>query len=82
MRSKKYFNNSDLINFYNAFVFSYFIYCIDIWGNALVIHIQSLVKLQNEIVRIITSPYHTTEQLYNNTGILPIKILVTHRLVY
>ena len=51
-----------------------------IWGNALSIHIQSLVKLQNKIVRIITSLYHNTEQLYNNTGILQFKILVTHRI--
>ena len=79
-RAKKYFNTSALINLYNAFVFPYLIYCVEIWGNALSIHIQSLVKLQNKIVRIITSSYHTTEQLYNNTGILPFKILVTHRI--
>ena len=79
-REKKYFNTSALINLYNAFVFPYLIYCVEIWCNALSIHIQSLVKLQNKIVRIITSSYHTTEQLYNNTGILPFKILVTHRI--
>ena len=50
-RAKKYFNTSALINLYNA----------------LSIHIQSLVKLQNKIVRIITSSYHTTEQLYNTS---------------
>ena len=50
------------------------------WSNALSIHIQSLVKLQNKIVRIISSSYHTTEQLYTNTGILPFKILVTQRI--
>ena len=80
MQSKKYFNTSALINLYNAFVFPYLIYCVEIWGNALSIHIQSLVKLQNKIVRIITSSYHTTEQLYTNTGILPFKILVRHRI--
>ena len=60
-RAKKYFNTSALINLYNAFVFPYLIYCVEIWGNALSIHIQSLVKFQNKIVRIITSSYHTTE---------------------
>ena len=54
--------------------------CVEIWGNALSIHIQSIVKLQNKIVTLITSSYHTTEQLYNNTGILPFKIFVTHRI--
>ena len=59
-RAKKYFNTSPLINLYNAFVFPYLIYCVEIWGNALSIHIQSLVKLQNNIVRIITSLYYRT----------------------
>ena len=60
-RTRKYFNTSALINVYNAFV----------WGNALSTHIQPLIKLQNKIVRIITYSSHTTEQLYENTGILP-----------
>ena len=68
------------MNLYNAFVFPYLIYCVEIWGNVLSIHIQSLVKLQNKIVIIMTSLYHTTEQLYKNTGILPFKILVSHRI--
>ena len=80
LQSKTYFNTSALINLYNAFVFPYLIYCVEILGNALSIHIQSLVKLQNKIVKIIISSYHTTEQLYNNTGLLPLKILVTHRI--
>ena len=66
-REKTYFNTSALINLYNAFVFPYLMYCLEIWGNALSIHIQYIVKLQNKIVRIITSSSHTTEQLYTNT---------------
>ena len=42
-RAKYYFNTSVLIILYNAFVFPYLIYCVEIWGNALSIHIQSLV---------------------------------------
>ena len=49
-RAKKYFCTSDLINLYNAFVFPYLIYCVEVWGNALSTHIQPLVKLQNKIV--------------------------------
>ena len=51
--------------FCNAFVFPYLIYCVEVWGNALSTHIQPLIKLQNNIVRIITSSSHTTEQLLN-----------------
>ena len=71
-RAKKYFNTSALINLYNAFVFPYLIYCVEVWGNALSTHIQPLVKLQNKIVRIITYSYHTTEQLYTHKN-TPIK---------
>ena len=56
------------------------IYCDEVWGNALSTHIQPLIKLQNKIVRIIASSSHTTEQLYENTGILQFKILVKHRI--
>ena len=79
-RAKKYFNTSALINLYNAFVFPYLINCVEVWGNALGTHIQPLVKLQNKIVRIITYSYHTTEQLYTITRILPLKILVKQRI--
>ena len=79
-RAKKYFNTSALINLYNEFVFPYLIYCVEVWGNALSTHIQPLIKLQNKIVRIITSSSHTTDQLYENTGILQFKILVKHRI--
>ena len=79
-RAKKHFNTSALINLYNAFVFPYLIYCVEVWGNALSTHKQPLVKLQNKIVRIITYSYHTTEQLYTITRILPLKILVKQRI--
>ena len=79
-RAKTYFNTSALINLYNAFVFPYLIYCVEVWGNAPSTHIHPLIKLQNKIVRIITSSSHTTEQLYGNTGILQFKILVKHRI--
>ena len=62
-RAKKYFNTSALIHLYNAFVFPYLIYCVEVWGKALGTHKQPLIKLQNKIVRITTSSSYTTEQL-------------------
>ena len=53
---------------------------LEVWGNALSTHIQPLIKLQNKIVRIITSSSHTTDQLYENTGILQLNCLVKHRI--
>ena len=71
-RAKKYFTTTALINLYNAFIFPYLIYCVEVWGNALSIHLTPLLKLQNKILRIITFTYHRIDKdkLYYNTGIL------------
>ena len=45
-RAKKYFSSSALINLYNTFILPYMIYCVEVWGNALSIHIHPLIKLQ------------------------------------
>ena len=81
-RAKKYFTTTALINLYNAFIFPYLIYCVEVWGNALSIHLKPLLKLQNKILIIITFTYHRIDkdQLFYNTGILPFNILVKHRI--
>ena len=81
-RAKKYFSTKALIKLYNAFNLPYLIYCIEVWGNALCIHLKPLLKLQNKILRIITYTFShvNNDQLYYNTGILPLKILVKHRI--
>ena len=48
-RAKKYFSSSALINLYNTFILPYMIYCVEVWGNALSIHIHPLIKLQKKL---------------------------------
>ena len=81
-RAKKYFTTKALIQLYNAFILPYLIYCVEVWGNALSIHLKPLLKLQNKILRIITYTVNhvNKDELYYNTGILPLKILVKHRI--
>ena len=81
-RAKKYFSITALIQLYNAFIYPYLIYCVEVWGNALSIHLTPLLKIQNKILRIITYTHHhvNNDQLYYNTGILPFKILVKQRI--
>ena len=69
-RAKKLFSKSALINLYYAFIFPYLIYCVEVWGST---HTQTLIKLQNKIIRIITNSHFlaSSEKLYNETGILP-----------
>ena len=59
-RAKKYFTTTALINLYNAFILPYLIYCVEVWGNTLSIHLTPLFKLQNKILRIITFKCHHT----------------------
>ena len=81
-RAKKYFSITALIQLYNAFIYPYLIYYVEVWGNALSIHLTPLLKIQNKILRIVTYTYHhvNNDQLYYNTGILPFKILVKQRI--
>ena len=81
-RAKNYFATKALIQLYNACILPYLIYCVEVWGNALSIHLTPLLKLQNKILRIITYTYNyvNKDELYYKTGILPFKILVKHRI--
>ena len=35
-RAKKFVSTTALVNLYHAFVFPYPIYCVEVWGNALI----------------------------------------------
>ena len=41
-RARKFFSKSALINLYYAFKFPYLIYCVEVWGNALSTHTQTI----------------------------------------
>lgn len=48
-------NPETLRTMYYSFVYPYFQYCIEVWGKASDIYINSVVKLQKKIVRIISN---------------------------
>ena len=82
MQSKEIVYHQSFNSTHNAFILPYLIYCVYVWGNALSIHLKPLLKLQNKILRIITYTFNNVnkDELYYNTGILPFKILVKHRI--
>ena len=55
-REKKCFTITALINLYNAFIFPYLIYCVEVWGNALSIHLTPRLKLQQFFLELL--PLH------------------------
>ena len=51
---RRFLDMNTLIQMYHSFVFPYFIYCIEIWGNASAIHLEPLIKIQKKSIRAIT----------------------------
>ena len=68
LRARKFFNKKTLLNLYHAFIFPYLIYCVEIWGNAVNIYLDPLIKLQKKIIKVITfSQYlaHTNDLFFH-----------------
>ena len=54
IKTRKYLNRRILVNRDYTLVYPYLIYCVEIWGHACNIYLDSLVKLQKKIKRIMT----------------------------
>ena len=57
-KARMVLDQKNSITLYNSFVYSYLIYCIEIWGEASQIHLQPLLIAQKNVVRIITFSYY------------------------
>ena len=53
-KAKQYFDVHTLSTLYYTFIFPYLSYCIEVWGSASVVHLNSLLKLQKRVCRIIS----------------------------
>ena len=49
-----YLDQQILHNLYYTFVYPYFIYCVEIWGNSCNVYLDPPIKLQKKFLRIIT----------------------------
>ena len=82
IKARKYLNRESLLKLYNCFVFPYFTYCVEVWGNTAEKYLDPLIKVQKKIVRVITfSPYLShTDSIFKDLNILPFSKLVTQRI--
>ena len=80
-KAKKFFSLPTLITLYYSFVYPHYIYCIEVWGKAANIHMDSLFKLQKRIVRSITSSPYKTESipLFKRLKLLTLKQIYKYR---
>ena len=71
-KGKKYFDKTTLMTLYNVFVYPYFTYCIEIWGNTYQSYLDPLFKLQKRAIRIISFSERMahTSTLFKNLKLL------------
>ena len=71
-RTKRLLNTSTLVTLYNCFVYPYLNYAVEIWGDTYASYLDSIIKLQKKVLRIITksSKYAPTNPLFKKCKIL------------
>ena len=81
-KARKYANKQTVKQMYYTFVFPYLVYCCEIWGNTSQIHLDSLIKCQKKIVRIMTFSLYDahSKPLFEQLHILDLKKLIIHRI--
>ena len=74
-KSRPYFNFKTTRSLYNAFIYPYFTYCIEIWGNTYQSYLEPLVKLQKRAIRTVVGVqrYAHTSPLFTDLKLLNIK---------
>jgi len=74
-KARNYFNDSTLLTLYYTFIFPYLCYCIEVWGSASIVQINSLLKLQKRVCRLMThsNPREHALPLFKNLSILTVQ---------
>jgi len=84
-KARKALNSDTLKTLYYSFVYPYLVYCIENWGLASKIYIDSLFKLQKRLIRIIAGVNYLahTASLFSQKEIMPLfKIYIYTVLVF
>ena len=74
-KSKPYFSFETMQILYNDFIYPYFTYCIEVWGNTYQSYLEPSIKLQKRAVRTIVGArkYAHTAPLFRELKLLNIK---------
>ena len=81
-KARQYLDTKALLNIYYSYIYPYFIYCIEIWGNASHCYLHPLFLLQKKIIRIMTFSLYWahTETLFINLEILRLDKLILNKI--
>ena len=83
-KAKAHLNHSTLLTLYHSFIYPYFNYAIEVWGDTYACHLGSLERLQKKAIRIIagchrlthTAPLFVKMKLLNIRKIHQFKIML------
>ena len=77
IKARKVFNQDTLRTLYYTFLYPYFNYCIEVWGNTYSTYMDPLIKLQNRALRIITGSSRRVHlaPLYRKLNLLELPII-------
>lgn len=82
-KAKQVFNIPTLTTLYYSFIYPYLSYCIEVWGKAAAIHLNSLFKLQKRVVKNIRSvPIRTeSDPIFRQLGILRLSDIYRYQVI-
>lgn len=68
---------------YYSLAYPHFTYCIEVWGNAASIYLDSVFKVQKRAIRILNfmSSRSETTSVFKTLGILTLKLIYRHRII-
>ena len=74
-KARRLLNYETLCTLHHCFVYPYLNYCIEVWGDTFKTHLQTLVKLQKRVLRIISySRWNASvDHLYKHYFIMQLK---------
>ena len=74
-KGRKFFSKNTMLTLYNVFIYPYFIYCNEVWGNTYQTYLDPLVKIQKRAIRVISFSDRLahTDPLFKSMNLLKIK---------
>ena len=74
-RGRKFFNEKTMLTLYNVFIYPYFMYCNEVWGNTYPTYLDPLIKIQKRAIRVVASAKRLshTDPIFKSLRLLKLK---------
>ena len=74
-RGRKFFNETTMLTLYNVFIYPYFMYCNEVWGNTYQTYLDPLCKIQKRAIRVVAlaKRYSHTDPIFKSLRLLKLK---------